>query len=110
MTKKKTTNYFLFAVAIFFLFHQSITAQQKSLAEVRLVADSYSPEKDSIISLGVLIDLQDDWHIYWRNPGDSGLPTDIELILPKGITASQIKFPIPKIFFFFLIVNFGYAH
>lgn len=110
MTKKKTTNYFLFAVAIFFLLHQSIPAQHKSLAEARLVADSYSPEKDSIISLGVLINLQDDWHIYWRNPGDSGLPTDIELILPNEITASQIKFPIPKIFASDEIVNFGYAH
>ena len=110
MTKKKTTNYFLFTFAIFFLLHQSIPAQQKSLVEARLIADSYSPEKDSISSLGVLIDLQDDWHIYWKNPGDSGLPTDIELILPNGITASQIKFPIPKFFASDEIVNYGYGH
>jgi len=110
MTKKKTTNYFLFAVAIFFLLHQSNPAQQKSLAEACLVVDSFSSEKDSTISLGVLINLQDDWHIYWRNPGDSGLPTDIELILPNGITSSQIKFPLPKIFASDEIVNFGYAH
>ena len=110
MTKRKTTNYFLFAVAIFFLLHQSITAQQKSFAEARLVVNSFNTEKDSIISLGVLINLQDDWHIYWRNPGDSGLPTDIELILPNGITASEIQFPIPIIFASDEIVNFGYAH
>jgi thiol:disulfide interchange protein DsbD len=31
-------------------------------------------------------------------------------MLPNGITASQIKFPIPKIFASDEIVNFGYAH
>jgi len=110
MTKKNTTIYFLLVVAIFFLLPQSISAQQKSLAEARLVANSFSSEKDSIISLGVLINLQDDWHIYWRNPGDSGLPTDIEIILPNGITVSEIKFPIPKIFASEEIVNYGYGH
>ena len=110
MKKKNTTIYFLSLLAIIFLLHQSISAQQKSLAEARIVVDSFSSEKDSIISLGVLINLQDDWHIYWRNPGDSGLPTDIELSLPNGITASEIKFPIPKIFASEEIVNYGYGH
>lgn len=110
MKKKNTTIYFLSLLAIIFLLHQSISAQQKSLAEARFVVDSFSSEKDSVISLGVLINLQDDWHIYWRNPGDSGLPTDIELSLPNGITASEIKFPIPKIFASEEIVNYGYGH
>ena len=57
-------------------------AQQKSLAEARLVVDSFSPKKDSVISIGVLISLKDDWHIYWRNPGDSGVPTKVEFSLP----------------------------
>jgi len=110
MKKKSTTIYFLSLLAIIFLLHHSISAQQKSLAEARLVVDSFSSEKDSIISLGVLINLQDDWHIYWRNPGDSGLPTEIKLSLPNEITASEIKFPIPKIFASDEIVNYGYGH
>lgn len=110
MTKTKKTIYSLLMAAIFILLHQSISAQQTSLAEARLVADSYSPEKDSVISLGVLINLKDDWHIYWRNPGDSGLPTDIEITLPDGITSSEVKFPIPKIFASDEIVNYGYGH
>ncbi len=85
-------------------------AQQKSLAEARLVVDSFSPKKDSVISIGVLINLKDDWHIYWRNPGDSGMPTDIEFSLPNGIKASEIQFPIPEIFASDEIVNYGYSH
>lgn len=85
-------------------------AQQKSLVEAKLVVDSFSPRKDSIISIGVLINLKDDWHIYWRNPGDSGLPTDIRFALPNGGVASEIKFPTPKIFYADDIVNYGYSH
>jgi thiol:disulfide interchange protein DsbD len=85
-------------------------AQQKSLAEARLVVDSFSRDKDSVISIGVLINLKDDWHIYWRNPGDSGLPTEVEFIIPEDFTISEIKFPTPKIFYSDEIVNYGYAH
>jgi thiol:disulfide interchange protein DsbD len=110
MKKKNTTIYFLLVLSIFFLLNQYISAQQKSSAEARLVVDSYYPKKDSTITLGVLINLQDGWHIYWRNPGDSGLPTDIEIILPNGITASEIIFPIPRIFASDEIINYGYEH
>jgi len=85
-------------------------AQPKSLAEAQLVVDSFSPQKDSIVSVGVLINLKDDWHIYWRNPGDSGLPTEIDFTLPVGFKITGIKYPIPKIFYSEEIVNYGYAH
>jgi thiol:disulfide interchange protein DsbD len=87
-----------------------VFAQQKSLAEAKFVINSFSPEKDSVISIGVLINLQDDWHIYWRNPGDSGIPTEIDFTLPEGFKVSEIKFPIPNIFYSDEIVNYGYSH
>ncbi|MGZ8937985.1 MAG: protein-disulfide reductase DsbD domain-containing protein, partial [Limisphaerales bacterium] len=37
-----------------------------------------------------------EWHTYWRNSGDSGLPTKIEWELPAGVTAGEIQWPIPK--------------
>ena len=87
----------------------SIFAQQKSLAEAKLVVDSFSPKKDSVISIGVLINLKDDWHIYWRNPGDSGLPIEVEYSLSKDFIVSEIKFPTPKIFYSDEIINYGYS-
>lgn len=87
---------------------QFALAQPVPLAQAVLVVDSFSPEKDSIIAVGVLIKLKEDWHIYWRNPGDSGLPTDIDFTLPAGVVASEIKFPTPKIFYSDEIVNYGY--
>jgi hypothetical protein len=29
------------------------------------------------------------WHTYWRNPGDSGLPTTLDWKLPTGIAAGR---------------------
>jgi len=36
------------------------------------------------------------WHTYWKNSGDSGIPTQIKWLLPPGITAGEIQWPLPK--------------
>jgi thiol:disulfide interchange protein len=36
------------------------------------------------------------WHTYWRNSGQSGLPTTIEWQLPPGVSAGPIEWPLPK--------------
>ncbi len=48
------------------------------------------------------------WHTYWKNPGDSGLPTMISWILPNGMTAGAAIWPTPERFATDSIVNFGY--
>jgi thiol:disulfide interchange protein/DsbC/DsbD-like thiol-disulfide interchange protein len=51
-----------------------------------------------------------DWHTYWRNPGDSGEPTDITWTLPEGVTASAIKWPAPSAIPFGPLVNYGFSN
>ena len=41
------------------------------------------------------LDMRPGWHVYWRNPGDSGLPTEIAWKLPPGFTAGEIAWPTP---------------
>ncbi len=53
--------------------------------------------------------IKDGWHIYWRNPGDAGLPTKIELLNPGDIQVNNVNWPIPQIFTTDDITNFGYA-
>jgi len=45
------------------------------------------------------------WHIYWANPGESGMPTQVTLELPEGCKAATdaagdtlVEFPIPQVF------------
>ncbi|WP_043113929.1 protein-disulfide reductase DsbD family protein [Solimonas soli] len=49
------------------------------------------------------------WHVYWRNPGDSGIPTKLEWQLPKGITAGDIVWPYPSTERLGDLVNYGYG-
>lgn len=48
------------------------------------------------------------WHIYWRNPGDSGLPTAVEWQLPPGVNVGDLRWPIPQRFADSGLVSFGY--
>ncbi|PUE43117.1 protein-disulfide reductase [Limnohabitans sp. Bal53] len=58
--------------------------------------------------LGLQIDHQTDWHTYWQNPGDSGLPTRLEWQLPAGLQAGDIAWPLPKKFPIGTLANYGY--
>ena len=58
--------------------------------------------------LGLKIEHQPHWHTYWRNPGDSGLPTTLQWTLPAGMTAGSIEWPTPGRLPIGPLMNFGY--
>jgi thiol:disulfide interchange protein DsbD len=58
--------------------------------------------------LGLQIEHQPDWHTYWQNPGDSGLPTRLQWQLPEGLQAGDIAWPLPKKFPIGTLANYGY--
>lgn len=58
--------------------------------------------------LGLAIAHQPHWHTYWKNPGDSGLPTTVTWTLPAGFTAGEIAWPTPKKLPLGPLTNYGY--
>ena len=48
------------------------------------------------------------WHTYWKNPGDSGLPTEITWKLPEGTKADPIVWPAPTLFDIGGVINYGF--
>jgi hypothetical protein len=38
------------------------------------------------------------WHVYWKNPGASGAPTEIEVNAPEGYIVGEPLFPRPRTF------------
>ncbi|MEN9890852.1 MAG: hypothetical protein RLY78_1147, partial [Pseudomonadota bacterium] len=58
--------------------------------------------------LGLKIEHQPHWHTYWKNPGDSGLPTTLEWQLPAGWAAGDIEWPTPKKLPIGPLMNFGF--
>ena len=75
----------------------------------RLVAESTAAVPGTRLTLGLLLEHDPHWHTYWRNPGDSGLPTVLEFTLPDGVVAEPIAWLHPQRFELSGIVNFGYG-
>lgn len=52
---------------------------------------------------------EDGWHTYWRNPGDSGLPTALDWQdLPKGVELGDLQWMPPSRLLIFDLMNYGY--
>lgn len=58
--------------------------------------------------LGLQITHQPEWHTYWKNPGDSGLPTDLAWTLPAGLVAGETAWPVPHTIRIGTLANYGY--
>ncbi len=58
--------------------------------------------------LGLRLDHAPHWHTYWKNPGDSGLPTELRWTLPEGVSAGEIHWPTPRKFPIGTLANYGY--
>lgn len=52
--------------------------------------------------------LRPKWHTYWKNPGESGLPTEITWKLPEGARADPIVWPAPILFDIGGVINYGF--
>lgn len=73
-----------------------------------LVAEKAAVVAGQPIWVGLRLVHDPHWHTYWRNPGDSGLPTRIEWRLPAGWKAGAIQWPTPKRLPVGPLANFGY--
>lgn len=55
--------------------------------------DRLSPGGSSKIALK--LSPQSGWHVYWSNPGDSGMPPRITWTLPPNVRVGQLRHPAP---------------
>ncbi|WP_284619445.1 protein-disulfide reductase DsbD family protein [Aquabacterium humicola] len=79
--------------------------------QVRAELVAHAPEgvaPGKPLQLGLLIEHQPHWHTYWRNPGDSGLPTTLAWQLPAGLVAGEIQWPRPHRLPVGPLVNYGF--
>lgn len=89
----------------------SACAAKQELVKVEFLADTRSVAPGQSFAVGALFHIQDGWHIYWRNPGDAGLATALDLDLPAGFEAGPIQWPLPETFHQGGgILGYGYQH
>ncbi len=86
---------------------RSVVTTERARAE--LVA--HAPQglaAGSPVWVGLQLAHQPEWHTYWKNPGDSGLPTQLQWTLPPGVVAGDIAWPVPKKIPIGTLANYGY--
>ena len=76
---------------------------------IQLVADQESVAPGSTFTLGVKFMPDPGWHLYWKNPGDSGLPPRFEWHTPTGVTIKPNLWPYPERITIGPLVNYGYG-
>jgi thiol:disulfide interchange protein DsbD len=85
------------------------SAPHADQVQAELLADAASIEPGKPFTLGVRLSVDLGWHVYWKNPGDSGLPTTVDFVLPDGFTVDELQYPVPqRIEQTGGIVNYGY--
>ena len=86
----------------FLLFHPALEVRAGStpalaatpVKSARLVViDAGNPGP---VKVGLHIELEPGWHLYWVNPGDAGLAPSARWVLPAGFTAGPLRHPVPK--------------
>ena len=73
-----------------------------------LVARNAGVQPGQSLPIGLRLQHIPHWHTYWRNPGDSGLPTTLAWTLPAGAQAGEIEWPAPRRIPIGPLVNYGY--
>jgi thiol:disulfide interchange protein len=86
---------------------KSTTATERVRAELMAHApEGVGPGKK--VWVGLQLAHQPEWHTYWKNTGDSGLPTQLQWTLPAGVQAGEIAWPVPKKIPVGPLANYGY--
>ena len=97
---------FLFLLTAFFAALPA-AAQPNSLRPT-LVAEGGIPEGGGEVELAIVFRTDPGWHGYWLNPGDAGLPLQIEWQLPDGVEVEELRFPTPVMFEVAGLINYVY--
>lgn len=73
-------------------------AGEASHVHADLVTDASADRLAGEFRIGVRLTMDDDWHVYWTNPGDAGLATEVTVDLPPGFETGQPEWPAPHLF------------
>jgi thiol:disulfide interchange protein len=62
----------------------------------RLLLGNETARPGDTVMAALQLKMDQGWHTYWKNPGASGMATEIAWKLPPGITAGESRWPTPQ--------------
>ena len=89
---------------------QAAERLETDFARAELISATNATGSLDTLQLGLQVSLQPGWKIYWRSPGDAGLPT--RLLLAEASPPEQtltIDYPVPDRFSLFGLDTYGYG-
>jgi len=97
-------------IFLLFLFVVNINANSinSGHAEISLIKYNQSELSNNKNLIGIKMDMQKNWHTYWKNPGDSGGPIKIIWKTSENISIGQIKWPTPELIPYDPLMTYGY--
>jgi thiol:disulfide interchange protein DsbD len=75
---------------------------------LELISEQSQIMPGQTFSVAVQFEMNEHWHVYWVNPGASGLPPEIVWDLPEGFSAGDIIWPAPEKIELEGLVTYGY--
>ena len=79
-------------------------------ANVSLVKFENVKEGKSQTLIGIRMDMQENWHTYWKNPGDSGGPIKVKWSHDENIAISDLYWPTPILIPYEPLMTYGYKN
>ncbi|MCA1801610.1 MAG: hypothetical protein LC662_04025 [Rhodothermaceae bacterium] len=84
------------------------TGGEEELVKASLLTETGAVTPGGSLLAGIRLQMEDGWYVYWKNPGDSGIPTSVSWNLPQGFTAGELMWPWPGIFYTDSFISYGY--
>ncbi len=75
-------------------------------ARVRLIRAGLTPEGHDLV--GVVFEMDEGWHTYWRSPGRLGLPPTFNWEGSENLRGVDVRWPLPNFIAFDGYETFGY--
>jgi len=81
--------------AILLCLSPAIFAAEESNVSVEVIplVEEISPGEP--FEVAVVFNMESEWHIYWQNPGDAGIPTTFDWSLPPQFEILDMREPVP---------------
>lgn len=73
-----------------------------------LIAEESTIQAGRPFWVALHLQLEEGWHVYWKNPGDAGLPLKVQWKLPNGFHATSLLWPFPEKLTLDDLVGYGY--
>lgn len=88
----------LFILIILLLPSFAYAAFGVDYSKVEVVSDVSEYKAGEPFKIAVKFNIDKDWHIYWRYPGEFGIPTKFSVEATDGVDVGEFKFPAPETF------------